>query len=195
MIITINGADGSGKSTILKSLAEITDGDFTHRHSRPGNVLPKHNTEKSNRYVACPDLLPKYKMHLQLVKIGLFIMEFQTFALWHKILPRHKIAIFERSLVDLYVHPARYGLDTWVVERLRPLLVDWYADLNICLIGDANMMAKRKQELVVADIIHLNNRYQAALEPTAKKRMVIDTTCETVSQSRDKIIAHLKNIL
>lgn len=194
MIVTINGADGSGKSTILEVLAEAIEGEYTHYHSRPGNISPKNNLKKMKQYVDRPGEVPKRGISLQLAKIFLFLLEFQTFAIWHKITPRRKLVILERSLVDLYVHPARYGLETWLVDRLRPLLVDWYSDLNICLTGDAQTMAARKHELQATVIDALNKRYQEATERAGGKLLLIDTTRESIEVSRVRMLARLNEL-
>ena len=102
--------------------------------------------------------------------------------------------ILERSLVDLYVHPARYGLETWLVDRLRPVLVDWYADLNICLTGDPEKMAARKQELQATEIARLNERYQEATGRSSRKQLLIDTTRESIDVSRERMIARLNEL-
>lgn len=194
MIVTINGADGSGKSTILNAMTGAIQGEHTQKHSRPGNISPKTNTEKQNRYVDRPGAVPKRRVSLQLAKIVLFMLEFQTFAIWHKITARRKLVILERSLVDLYVHPARYGLETWLVDRLRPVLVDWYADLNICLTGDPEKMAARKQELQATEIARLNERYQEATGRSSRKQLLIDTTRESIDVSRERMIARLNEL-
>lgn len=194
MIVTINGADGSGKSTILNALTGALKGEYTQKHSRPGNILPKTNTEKQNRYVERPGEVPKRRVSLQLAKIVLFMLEFQTFAIWHKITAQRKLVILERSLVDLYVHPARYGLETWLVDRLRPVLVDWYADLNICLTGDSETMAARKPELQATEIAFLNARYQEATARLSRKQLLIDTTRESIAESRERMFARLNEV-
>lgn len=194
MIVTINGADGSGKSTILKAMTGVIECGYTLSHSRPGNILPKTDTEKQNRYVDRPGEVPKRRLYLQMAKIVLFILEFQTFAIWHKITARRKLVILERSLVDLYVHPDRYGLETWLVDRLRPVLVDWYADLNICLKGDSETMAARKQELEATEIARLNARYQEATGRPRHKQLLVDTTREAVNESRGRLIERLNEL-
>ena len=98
-----------------------------------------------NRYVDCPENAPKRNFLLQTMKVALFIIEFNLVALSHKMLKRKKLVILERSLVDLYVHPERYGINFWLIEKFRPLLIDWYADLNILLTGDAHLIEKRKK--------------------------------------------------
>ncbi|MBF9050471.1 hypothetical protein GTA62_15595 [Roseobacter sp. HKCCD9010] len=194
MIITLNGADGSGKSTIINAVAEVTDNRFVHFHSRPGNLAPKSNTEKQRRYVDRPGEVPKRKVYLQVAKIGLFLAEFYSFAIWHKLMAGPTVVILERSLADVYVHPDRYGLDHWLVERLRGLLRDWYADLNIVLTGDAETMANRKQELPASEIDALNRRYAAALARAKEKVLTIDTTRDSVNQSQARIASRIGQI-
>ena len=194
MIVTVNGGDGSGKSSVLNAMTGVLQCKYIHTHSRPGNILPKVNKEKQSLYVDRPGEVPKRRVSLQLAKIVLFVLEFQTFAIWHKITSRRKLVILERSLVDLYVHPARYGLETWLVDRLRPVLVDWYADLNICLKGDSEAMAARKQELQATEITRLNLLYQEATGRSNRKQLLIDTTSESIDESRERMIARLNEL-
>lgn len=191
MIVTINGADGSGKGTILNALTGPIYGECSRIHSRPGIILPKANIEIRKRYLDRPEEVPKRQMFLQVAKVALFILEFQIFVIWHKITAPGKLLVLERSLVDLYVHPARYGLEAWIVDRLRLLLVDWYADLNICLTGDPETIAARKQELRATEIDRLNARYREATGRSIRKLLLIDTTLESVEESRKRIIARI----
>lgn len=195
MIITINGADGSGKSTIINAISESTNGEFTHYHSRPGNVLPKGNDAKQQKYVNTPSAVPKRRLCLQFAKIGLFLLEFHFLVLCHKLFSRKKLIVLERSLADLYVHPERYGLDNRFVDSIQGCLFDWYSDLNICLVGEPSVVANRKRELQASEISSLNERYLHILGKKMDRRLVIDTTNTSVPNSTKKLIERLRILL
>ena len=194
MIVTLNGADGSGKSSILDAITRATQGEITHYHSRPGNIVPKKSADKQIRYVDCPSQVPKRRVALQWAKIVLFVFEFQAFAIWHKLTARRRLVILERSLIDLYVHPDRYGLENRHTRSILVFLTEWYCDLNILLIGDAQRMADRKPELKASEIATLNYRYRAVLGRKTNRLLVIDTTAETMTQSRDRVTSRLAKL-
>ncbi len=194
MIVTINGVDGSGKSTILEAIRESTKVELCHYHSRPGLVIPKNNAKKYNKYVDRPNEVPKRRRHMQLAKLALFLFEFQLLAIWHRITFQQKLVILERSLIDLYVHPARYGLESGLVERTQTLLMEWYVDLNICLTGDPRTIADRKQELDEPEISDLNNRYLEILCRSKEKLLVIDTTTESVAHAAERMNERLRKM-
>ena len=194
MIVTINGSDGSGKSKIIGSLLEIKELDAIHYHSRPGNIVPKKGSTIIDQYIDRPDDVPKRQLVLQITKILLFLVEFQILAIWHIIFNKKKLIILERSLLDLYVHPTRYGIDLWLVEKFRFLLVDWYSDLNILLTGDPKTMASRKQELVSSKIKFLNGRYEFELTRSTKRLVIVNTTNEPPSSSLKKIISCIQKL-
>lgn len=194
MIVTINGVDGSGKSTIINSLAQKYQDNFTQYHSRPGIFLPKNNLEKLNKYVHHPDKIPKRGVFLQILKIILFIIEFNIVGIWYKITSRKKLIILERSLVDLCIHPSRYGLDNWITERFKYFLFDWYSNLNICLTGDAYIIANRKPELQISKILYLNNHYEAVLSLAPNLFFLINTTNETISLTKERMIKRIENL-
>ena len=114
--------------------------------------------------------------------------------IWHIIFNKKKLIILERSLLDLYVHPTRYGIDLWLVEKFRFLLVDWYSDLNILLTGDPKTMASRKQELVSSKIKFLNGRYEFELTRSTKRLVIVNTTNEPPSSSLKKIISCIQKL-
>ena len=59
MIATVNGPDGSGKSQIINSLSIPKKLKVLHHHSRPGNIIPKRNSEKMTRFVNRPEKVSK----------------------------------------------------------------------------------------------------------------------------------------
>ena len=195
MIATVNGPDGSGKSQIINSLSIPKKLIVLHHHSRPGNIIPKRNSKKTNRFVNCPEKVSKRNFFLQVTKLALFLIEFHLFAIFHKFLKRKKLVILERSLIDLYVHPARYGIDCWLVEKFRIFFTEWYSDLNVLLTGDVYIIEKRKEELKASKIIKLHDRYFSQLNRAPEKLLMINTTSNSVPESVDQIFVRLKKLL
>jgi len=192
MIITINGADGSGKGVIVNALSRAGGGNVQHCHSRPANLVRKPDAEKQAKYVNRPNAAPKYAAHLQMAKLLLFWCEYQAIAIWHLATGSRNLLLLERSLADLCAHPVRYGLEDRIVRRLRFFLREWYADLNICLTGDAHVLADRKKELEAAEITELNARYRAVLGRSKRKFLLVDTTENTPAESVARIMSHPK---
>lgn len=130
---------------------------------------------------------------LQVIKIFLFAVEFNIFALWHKLASKNRLVILERSLIDLKIHPERYGLSHSLANLFSPLLTEWYADIDFRLIGDPQMIAARKSDLSFDEIMALNAEYSRKINGDWGLTCIVDTTSQSAEESSDKMADQIRD--
>lgn len=194
MIITINGVDGSGKSSVIYKLRQRITRPISHQHSRPSLILRRRNTARATAYIDRPGQVPQRNYLLQVIKIFLFVVEFNIFAVWHKLVSKSRLVILERSLIDLKIHPERYGLSRNLANHFSPLLTEWYTDIDFRLIGDSQVIAARKSDLSYGEIAALNAEYSHKINGGRGLTCIVDTTSQSEEESSDKMADQIRDL-
>lgn len=200
VVIAVLGADGSGKSTLIKAmegtLRAATHGAFRTMHLRPGLLPPlaslKGQKKKQIGPVTEPHGSRPSRMIFSFLRLFYLIGDY-VFGYWIKVRPfiakSPAVVVFDRYFYDLEMDPGRFRirlpgwvlhLGTWIPPR---------PDLILCLDGDPQKISARKKELPLVEVQRQISflRKFAAREPRA---VLISTDC-SVEQSRDQALEAL----
>lgn len=198
-VIAILGVDGAGKSTvinaILPALNAATHNAVHVRHLRPSVLPPLARLKGREHYY--PAAGPALEPHASTPsgKLGsLFRLAYLTldyivgYWLWTrvKIAKQPTLVIFDRYAYDMALDPRRFRIG------LPGRVAGWFAalaprpDLIICLHGNPELIAARKQELPVEE----TRRQVEALRAFARKepRAVLVSTDTSIDETRDQVL-------
>ncbi len=181
-IIVFLGVDGSGKSTLIKSIFNKNKIKYKMIHFTPDYFRKKKNP------VINPHENTKRSKVISLLKIIYWIFNFQIF----KILNYNskKIFLFDRYLFDLIIDPKRYRFslsDKTIKFIIKPLLKP---DLVVLLTGNPKKIYLRKKEIKLRDTIILNNKY-IKFTKAFDKNIILDAL-DRVNLNRSKILNYFK---
>jgi thymidylate kinase len=151
--VLVAGPDGTGKSTLVRELAELGRRRYTGvrtMHWRPG-LLPRLGglAGKEAADSARPHDRPPYGPGVSLVRLTYYWLD-QVVGFWVKVRPCRDaggLVLIERGYWDMLVDPLRYrlGCPPWVLRALGALVPR--PGLVVLLGGDPDVIAARKGEL------------------------------------------------
>ena len=166
LLVAFLGPDGSGKSTVIRRVAEQVSGEFggvSIRHLRPRAAPARAGTP-----VREPHAHPPYGMIASAVKVGYFALDYWL-GHWSTIGPllgRGHLVIFDRYFHDMLVDPLRYryGGPRWLVRCVARLVPQ--PDLWVLLDASPEVLWARKPELATTE-----SRRQRCLYQTLADRL------------------------
>lgn len=204
VVIAVTGVDGTGKSTVIEAILPVLNA-ATHnavfvQHLRP-QLLPslsflKGKKPRPSRPVTDPHGSRPSGVVGSLVRLAWLTFDY-IFGYWIKIRPKTAklpaVVIFDRYAYDMVIDPQRFRIG------LPSRIIKWFSaiapkpDLNFCLYGDPEVIAKRKQELSVDE----TSRQVKALQKFARSKpnAVLIATDRNIEATRDEILHTLWNFL
>ena len=202
-MVVVLGTDGAGKSTVIESikpaLTDATHGALVVKHLRPG-LLPPLGRIKDKQYDPAskaddPHGDPPSGYLLSLVRLAYYFLDY-TLGYW--LLVRRVIAksptvvLYDRYAHDILLDPRRLRihLPHWILRAFVNIVPK--PDLIICLYGDPEVLAGRKQELPADEIRRQVNDLVTFAEN--EERAVLVNTESTVTDSRNHILESIVNL-
>ncbi len=201
LCVAVLGVDGVGKSTVIDALIPLLGlRGFTvqQHHLRPGLLPPLARLKGQRAQHIGPVTDPhgaKASGRIASLMRALYLLADYVLGYWLVIRPTitHSptIVLFDRYAYDMLIDPRRFrislpgGLMRWLTGCApRP-------DIIICLHGDPDMIARRKQELPLSEV----RRQIAALLEYAKSepRAVLISTEGAVNEARDQVLEVITN--
>jgi GTPase SAR1 family protein len=167
--VAICGPDGSGKSTVVEELTENLDLNhvpWRHVHVRPyrlDGAIPRIRTSRPVDALAIrdPHAIRQYTPALAAIKALIMIVDALTLWIDRLIMRRcGGVLIIERSIVDIFIDPTRYGLSRLPSNILRRLSCrTLVADLLVVCHCNANLVFARKGETNIQAIASQYSRW------------------------------------
>ena len=149
-IIVFLGVDGSGKSTIIKSLVK-NNKNFETIHLVPRLFLNKYNK------VIKPHNKKKRGKLFSFLKMIYWILSYYLFEIVN--INKDKTFLFDRHIYDVIVDPLRYRFSLSKKLTLKIISLTRKPDIIILMTGDPKKIYLRKKEVKLNDLTILNNRY------------------------------------
>jgi thymidylate kinase len=203
LVLAVLGADGAGKSTVIDAIAPVLDqathGAFYRRHLRPG-FLPPLGRLRGARTNSGPVTDPHGSTPAGWIGSAVrFVWLWLDYVIGYWVVVRPKIAkspavfLFDRYAHDALLDPRRLrlGLPRRVLNLFLNLVPS--PDLIICLHGDPEVVAARKNELPVEEVRRQTNalRELASKTPNA----VLVSTDGSVEEATDAVLYALRTFL
>lgn len=205
-VISVQGTDGSGKSTIIDAINPWLDEAFhkgvVYNHLRP-NVLPDMGVALGKKEALKDGEKPKVVSdpHAQkpsgfigsIVRWGYYMMDY-TFgyakSVYPKIATKAKVFIFDRYYYDYYIDQrrSRTSLPRWVL-RFGEIFVP-VPDLILCLGGDPKKIYERKPETSLDEVTRQTNVLKSFCS-CRKNAVWVDTTLapeESIRLAKEAIL-------
>lgn len=201
-MIVLLGTDGAGKSTVIEAIKPALM-DATHKallvkHLRPRLFPPlgriKEKTRDDNEVVTDPHGAVASGYFLSLVRLAYYFLDY-TIGYWLLVRPALSkspaIVLFDRYAYDILLDPKRLriNLPQWVLRIFVSMVPK--PDLTICLYGDPEVLASRKNELPVSEVERQVNALVSFSEH-GKNRILINTV-STIVETRNHILNSIKD--
>ncbi len=198
--IAILGVDGAGKSTIIDAIKPVLD-EATHnavfvQHLKPGLLPPLARLKGKKAAAAGPTIDPHGSTPSGCVGSSLrllYLMLDYWLGYWLKIRPRiaklPTIVIFDRYAYDMALDPLRFRIN--LPDRLILLLTKMAPrpDRVICLYGDPQTLASRKNELPLAEVSRQVQEIMSFAAANSQARLV--STDGSIEEARDQVLKEL----
>lgn len=200
IVVAILGVDGAGKSTvinaILPALNAATHNAVVVQHLRPTLLPPLARLKGKKNLPAGPVLEPHGSRPSgklgSLLRLSYLTLDYLIgYWLWTrpKIAKSPTLVIFDRYAYDMDLDPCRFRIG------LSGRVAGWFTalapkpDLILCLHGDPEVIATRKQELPREE----TRRQVDALRAFASRepRAVLISTDTSVEETRDQVLKTL----
>ena len=194
-VISVNGVDGTGKSTVISILQnELRARGFEvyYYHLRPRYILGNKQSNQDSRASVPPISTKKYGLVLSSAKIMMFYLDYALFCFINVF--RNKtdvIFLFDRWIIDLFIFPERFGILTY---RLPKIIINLFKpDLYVLLHGEASLIFSRKDELTLDQI----SKYQQAYFTCYKELEQHYPSCirVNISKSPSQVAAQILSAL
>ena len=201
-MIVLLGTDGAGKSTVIEAIKPALM-DATHKallvkHLRPRLFPPlgriKEKTRDDNEVVTDPHGAVASGYFLSLVRLAYYFLDY-TIGYWLLIRPAlsksPNIVLFDRYAYDILLDPKRLriNLPQWALRIFVNIVPK--PDLTICLYGDPEVLAQRKNELPVQEVERQVNALVSFSEK-GEERILISTE-STIVETRNHILNSIKD--
>jgi len=197
MVVTVLGADGAGKSTVITAIEPVlsaaTHGAFIVKHLRPGFLPPlarfKGKKAQQGGPVTDPHGSNPSGWFGSLLRV-FYLMADYVMGYWLVVRPKiaksPAIFLFDRYAYDMVLDPHRFRV------ALPSRIIRWFTrlapkpDLIFCLHGSPEALAARKQELPLEEV----RRQVVALKTFAatEPRAILVSTETTIEETRDQIL-------
>jgi hypothetical protein len=200
LVVTIVGPDGSGKSTLSRTLPEACRGLFRRHarlHWRPG-VLPRPGAivGTGEADTSRPHGRPTHGRTLSLCLLAYYWLDFLVGG-YAKVWPvkvRSGLVLLERGWADIAVDPRRYRLDVSpaIVRALGRLLPR--PDMTVVLDANPEVIRHRKPELT-AEESERQRREWRERPPSGSRASFVDASRmpdAVVHDARNAIVRHLE---
>ena len=201
-MIVLLGTDGAGKSTVIEAikpaLMDATHNALLVKHLRP-RLFPslgriKEKTRDDNEVVTDPHGAVASGYFLSLVRLAYYWLDY-TIGYWLLVRPvlskNPAIVLFDRYAYDILLDPKRLriNLPRWVLRIFASIVPK--PDLTICLHGDPEVLAQRKNELPVQEVERQVNALVSFSE-NGGERILISTE-STIVETRNHILNSIKD--
>ena len=201
-MIVLLGTDGAGKSTVIEAIKPALM-DATHKallvkHLRPRLFPPlgriKQKARDEGEVVTDPHGSAPSGYFLSLVRLVYYFLDY-TIGYWLLVRPALSkspaIVLFDRYAYDILLDPKRLriNLPQWVLRIFVSMVPK--PDLTICLYGDPEVLASRKNELPVSEVERQVNALVSFSEH-GKNRILINTV-STIVETRNHILNSIKD--
>jgi len=201
-MIVLLGTDGAGKSTVIEAikpaLMDATHNALLVKHLRPRLFPPlgriKEKTRDDNEVVTDPHGAVASGYFLSLVRLAYYWLDY-TIGYWLLVRPvlskSPAIVLFDRYAYDILLDPKRLriNLPQWVLRIFVSIVPK--PDLTICLYGDPEVLAQRKNELPVQEVERQVNALVSFSENGGKRRLI--NTESTIVETRNHILNSIKD--
>ena len=201
-MIVLLGTDGAGKSTVIEAikpaLMDATHNALLVKHLRPRLFPPlgriKEKTRDDNEVVTDPHGAVASGYFLSLVRLAYYWLDY-TIGYWLLVRPvlskSPAIVLFDRYAYDILLDPKRLriNLPQWVLRIFVNIVPK--PDLTICLYGDPEVLAQRKNELPVQEVERQVNALVSFSENGGKRRLI--NTESTIVETRNHILNSIKD--
>ena len=163
LVVSFIGTDGSGKSTIIKSvkprLEKFFSGGVYYEHMRPNKfpsiaeILGSSNSEKKS--IINPHSKSQSGFIVSLIRWSYYMLDY-TFGFYFKVYPKLQsepcLWIFDRYYYDYFIDPirSRIKLPKIILKFGQFLITE--PDIIICLGTDPEIIHKRKPELPLKEV-------------------------------------------
>ena len=183
MIVLFVGPDGSGKTTVLKSLSEKIP------VSRREHFRPFHSTNREP--VTDPHTLPPRGLvsaHAKLV--FLWVEQWMAYFVRRRA-ERRGIVIIERGWWDQEVDPRRYRLPMRALPAVR-LLGGFLPQVDAAILfhADPDVVSARKPELDTQEVSRQMEAWRTQLPSVSRNSHFVETTT-SLESSCDAVLRHL----
>ena len=161
IIIAFQGTDGSGKTTIIKGIERTLGRTFSndtlnYYHWRPGFIKSEKRLDTNGNVVSnvqphteCP-----CNKITSLIKMLVYTVDY-ILGYWFKVYrqaAQGHLVVFDRYYYDFYMDKARYRLNigNWIIRLLHLFIPK--PDITFVLLGDAEKIHARKNELPLEEV-------------------------------------------
>lgn len=196
-VLVMLGPDGSGKSSISEELIELNHASnfsgveiFHFRPFRNPSIGSLVTSGKGVVAGGRPYVSKPRSLFGSFIKLLYYVIEYNYgyFVNIYPLLHQNKLVIFDRHFLDLGLDPerARMKLPDGLVEFFNKFIPQ--PDLFVFLVGDAQILSSRKDELTIEETETLLGRYSGVAERLGVK---FDTTNTPPSKTAERILAVL----
>lgn len=181
-IIVFLGVDGSGKSTVIKSLIK-NNKNFETIHLVPRLFLRKYNKAIN------PHNKKRRGKLFSFFKIIYWILSYYLFEIAN--INKNKTFFFDRHIYDVIIDPQRYRFSLSKKLTLKIISLIRKPDIIILMTGDPKKIYLRKKEVKLNDLSILNNKYINYIKQFENK--IILNSLDNLKTNKKKILKILKN--
>ena len=160
-IIVFQGTDGSGKTTIINRIESVLGNTFSNNtlnyyHWRPGFIRAEKKLTADGNVVDAsqPHSLAPHGKIYSLIKLLFYTCDY-ILGYWFKVYrqaAQGHLVVFDRYYYDFYMDKARYRLNigNWIIRLLHLFIPK--PDITFVLLGDAEKIHARKNELPLEEV-------------------------------------------
>lgn len=192
MVIVFLGADGSGKTTIIRHFLNKINGDWSeikYVHFRPSYIL-KTNTD--NGQVTNPHGGKQPGFIFSMIKLLYFVLEY-NYAFWFFYRKPGQLVLFDRYYYDVLADPKRVKCSSpqWILTIIKRFIPK--PDLVFYLHAPVDEIYKRKKEIDKNELSKILFSYLNLVE---KYKFYKIRTDDSVQNSLDQILKiYKKNLI
>ncbi len=193
--IALLGLDGSGKSSVVERLQQLSPLKITVIHRRPGIAYRSKTSAQKSSGITHYGKPPHNKVK-SIFKLAAMVLDWQL-GYWTKVHPRRRkgeLVISDRhSLLDLIADPLRYRFTQ--LPNLGPLAMR-LTPMPTCIFfldGPVSVLQARKPELSPAKAEELRAAYLQLMSTLPNGRII--NTAQPLDQVVAEVIHHLEFLM